>query len=200
MENQKKKCSFKKHSEIDAVNYCIECKIYLCNKCNSHHSELFETHHLYNLDKNINEIFTGYCKEKKHNNELEYFCKTHNQLICAACIAKIKGEGNGQHTECNICFIKDIKNEKKNKLKDNIKSLEDLNNKLNDSINKLKLLFQSINNSKEELKLNIQKIFSKIRNSLNEREDKLLLEVDKVYVVLGYLLFFPKKEGIYKFT
>ena len=38
----------------------------------------------FNLDKNENEILTGYCQEKKHNIELEYFCKTHNQLCCAA--------------------------------------------------------------------------------------------------------------------
>ena len=57
---------------------------------------------------------------KKHNIELEYFCKTHNQLCCAACITKIEGGGNGQHTNCDICFIKEIKDEKKSKLKNNI--------------------------------------------------------------------------------
>ena len=123
MEIAKKKCSFKKHLEIDAINYCLECKRYICNKCQSHHSELFENHQLYNVDKDINEIFTGYCKEMKHGNELEYFCKNHNQLCCAACISKIKGQGNGQHTDCDICFIKDILNNKRNKLNDNIKTL-----------------------------------------------------------------------------
>ena len=34
---------------------------------------------------------------------------------------------------------------------------------------------------KETLKLNIQKIFTNIRNSLNNREDELLLEVDKKF-------------------
>ena len=181
MDSSKKKCSSKKHLEIEAINYCYECKLYLCNKCQNLHSELLDSHHLYDVNKNINDIFTGYCKEKKHNIELEYFCKTHNQLCCAACIAKIKGEGNGQHTDCDISLIKDIKNDKKNKLKDNIKSLEDLSNKLEQSINELKSLFKTINESKEELKLKIQKIFTNIRNTLNEREDYLLLEVENQY-------------------
>ena len=133
MNNLKIKCSLKKHLEIDAINYCQECKRYLCNKCQNLHNDLFEDHHSYDFNKNIKEIFTGFCKEKKHNDELEYFCKTHNQLCCAACITKIKGEGNGQHTDCNICFIKEITDEKRNKLKENIKALEDLFNKLKQS-------------------------------------------------------------------
>jgi len=92
MENQKKKCSLKKHSENDAINYCQECRIYLCNKFKNHHSEIYEIHHLPNLDKDINEIFTGYCNEKEHSNKLKHFCKNHNKLCCAECIIKIKDE------------------------------------------------------------------------------------------------------------
>ena len=33
--------------------------------------------------------------------------------------------GYGQHFNCEVCLIKDIKDEKKNKLKENIKYLED---------------------------------------------------------------------------
>jgi len=80
-----------------------------------------------------------------------------------------------------VCFIKDIKNSKKNKLKENINNLEDLSNKFDKSFNELKKVFEKINEEKEELKLKIQKIFTKIRNSLNEKEDKLLLEIDEKY-------------------
>ena len=103
MENQKK-CSSKKHNDINAISYCVECDIYMCNKCMNYHSEILENHHKYNLDKNIEEIFTGICKEKNHRKELDFFCKTHNKLCCAACISKIKEKGNGQHTDCNRLF------------------------------------------------------------------------------------------------
>ena len=173
------KCSSKDHLETNAIIYCIECKIYMCNKCEKIHSNLCPSHHPFNLDKNINEIFTGFCKEIDHNGELKYYCKSHNQLCCAFCVVKIKGEGNGQHTDCEICFIKDIKDEKKEKLKENIKILENLSMTLEESINKLKIIIEKVNENKELLKSNIQKIFTKIRNTLNEREDELLLEVDK---------------------
>ena len=87
--------------------------------------------------------------------------------------------GNGFHKDCNICFINEIKNEKKDKLNENIKCLEDISKALENSINELKIIFENLNKAKEELKLNIQSIFTKLRNELNEREKQLLLEVDK---------------------
>ena len=110
----------------------------MCNKCLNHHSEFLKNHHKYNIDKNFDEIFIGICKEKNHRKELEYFCKSHNQLCCVACISKIKGYGNGQHSDCNICHINDIKEEKKNKLKENIKKLEELSNIIEGSLKELK--------------------------------------------------------------
>jgi len=111
-------------------------------------------------------------------NELIYFCKTHNELCCAACISKIKGKGNGQHSDCDICFVDDVKDTKKNKLKDNIKKLEELSNSLKQTIVDLKNILEKNEKDKEELKSYIQNVFTKLRNALNDREDELLLEVD----------------------
>ena len=181
MENTKK-CSSKKHTDINAISYCQECNIFMCNKCINHHDEVLEFHHKYNLnEQNINEIFTGICKEPKHKEELIYYCKMQNQLCCAACLSKIKDKINGQHTNCNVCSIEEIENEKKSKLKENIKYLEDCSTKIENSINKLKILFEETNKNKEELKIKVSKIFTQIRNFINEREDKILLEIDNKF-------------------
>ena len=45
----------------------------------------------------------------------------------------------------------------------------------------MKDIYDKINKSKEELKLKISNTFTKLRNILNEREDKLLLELDEIY-------------------
>ena len=113
MENKNIKCSFEEHKDIYAIYYCQECKIYLCNKCDNFHKNLFKNHYKYNLDKDSKDIFINICNEKNHPNKLEYYCKNHNILCCAACIAKIEGKGNGQHKNCDICFIENIKEEKK---------------------------------------------------------------------------------------
>ena len=114
MDNTTKNCYHQDHSNIEGVYYCIECKIYMCNKCEIFHSKLCKFHHKYTLDKNktISEIFTGFCKEENHSDKLEYFCKNHNQLCCSGCIAKLKRKDKGQHTDCEICLIEDIKESK----------------------------------------------------------------------------------------
>ena len=178
---QQKKCSYKKHEEINAISYCIECNVFMCNKCLNLHSEFLDNHHKYNLGQNIEEIFTGICKEKNHKNELEYYCNNHNQLCCAACLSKMKNKGYGQHTDCNINTIEEIKEEKFNRLKENIIFLEEISNKIESSVNELKKRFEEIKERKELLKLKISKTFTQIRNVINEREDQLLLEVDNIF-------------------
>ena len=96
-------------------------------------------------------------------------------------LQKLKGKEKGQHSDCDICFIEDIENEKRNKLKENIKCLEDISINLEQKIKELNPIYDKINETKEELKTNIQKIFTKLRNVLNNREDELLLEVDNKY-------------------
>ena len=194
MSEEKNKCSLEEHSKIDAIIYCQECKIFMCNKCEKLHSELFKNHHQYKLDKNLKDIFTGYCKEKNHINELKYFCKDHNNLCCGLCITKIKDIKNGQHSDCNVCLIKDIENEKKEKLKNNIENLENLSNNIQESINKIKVIYEEMNEKKENLKIKVQEIFTKIRNILNNREDEILLEIDKKYENLCFKEEIMKKS------
>ena len=114
MENQKQRCSLKEHAEIDAINYCKKCDIYMCNKCEKYHSYIFPGHKLLNLDKDNSEINSGFCQvENHHQIELDFYCKNHNVLCCGLCISKIKIEKYGMHSDCNICHIKDISDEKK---------------------------------------------------------------------------------------
>ena len=80
MEENKKKCSFKQHKEIDAIYYCSECKVYICNKCYNSHQSFLENHNILNLDNN-KEIFIDLCKEKNHNNKLEFYYKNHKIII-----------------------------------------------------------------------------------------------------------------------
>ena len=175
------KCSFNEHKNINASGYCSECNIYTCDECKNYHMNLIQNNHsklLYNKENNDNNEF---CNELNHDNKLEYFCKTHNQLCCTACITKIKGEGNGQHSDCDICFLKDITKEKISKLKQNIIYLEHFNSDLDLSFNKIKEAYEEIEDKKEKLKIKIQKLFTKLRNDINKREDQLLLQVELIY-------------------
>ena len=173
------KCSLEEHKEINANTFCQECKINMCNKCLTFHSNLFKNHHTYNLDSDIKDIFTGLCQEQNHLIKLEYYCKTHNVLCCSSCIAKIKRKGNCQHFDCYVTTIEDISKEKKNKLLKNIKTLENLSTNIEQLIDQLKNIYEEIDKEKNELKSDVQKIFTRIRNVLNEQEDKLLIDIDE---------------------
>ena len=176
-----KKCSNIKHSETNAISYCSECNLYLCNKCINTHSEFFINHQVHNLNKNYNEIFTGKCNELNHKLNLQYYCKSHKKLCCAACLSKIKGKGDGQHFDCDVCYIEEIKEEKKSQLNENIKYLEEISKTIDDSINKLKELSKIIDENKDKLKMKISEIFTKIRSALNKREDELFKEIDEQF-------------------
>ena len=182
-----KRCSSKEHENIEALFYCFQCNVYMCNKCNNFHNNLCKFHDVLNINKYIKEdIFTGYCKEKGHNLKLEYFCENHNQLVCDACIIKINVRGKGKHKDCNICLVEDIKESKKNKFRENINKMPNLLNDIDNNLKQLKININKINKFKEEFKLKIQKIFTKIRTAINEREDQLLNEADKLIDDLSF--------------
>ena len=178
-----KKCSFEEHKDIDAISYCSKCDIYVCDKCKDYHNNLIKRNHklinLFNNENNGEDI--EICLEQNHQEKLEYFCRTHNQLCCRACVTKIKGLGNGQHSECDICFIKDISEEKKKILKQNMTHLKNNRASFDSLINKLNEAYKEITDKKENLKIRVQKFFTKIRNEINQREDQLLLIVEQVY-------------------
>ena len=129
---------------------------------------MFKNHNPYNSNKE-DEIFTGFCKEENHYDKLNYFCKNHNKLCCASCITKIKSKGNGQHTDCNVCNIEEIKLEKQNSLKKLFKNVESLSNMYQQLYNELKINFEKLNNT-NDLKIKIQNIFKVIKAEINERE------------------------------
>ena len=181
MEKNTIKCSSKEDQDIEAISYCGECKVYMCVNCDKFHSKLLSSHQTYSLKEQLDDIFSEFCQEKNHSNKLEFYCKTHNILCCAACTSKIGKDGIGSHKDCDVCFIEDIKKEKENKIKSNIEYLEELSKNLNDKIKEIKNLFGKIEEKKEEQKLKIQNIFTKIRNAINERENEMLQEIDNKY-------------------
>ena len=54
MSEQRQKCSLSKHSNIEAISYCQECKTFMCNECQNHHFELFDKHSINTLNKDFN--------------------------------------------------------------------------------------------------------------------------------------------------
>ena len=71
-------------------------------------------------------------------------------------------------------------------------TIDNILSNFKESINELEKMIDKGNEEKENIKLKIQKLFTKIRNALNKREDELFLEVDKIYEYIN------EKENIAK--
>ena len=165
MKEEKPKCSSIDHIKMDAIIFCNICKVYLCNKCENFHSKIFQNHQIQDLKKEKIYFFSDICPEVYHLNKLKYFCKNHNKLCCASCITKIKDEENGQHKDCEVCLLNEIKTEKEKKFNENYTKLEGISNNLEQTTNQLKSLNEQINKQKEDIILEIQKYFTKLRSA-----------------------------------
>ena len=109
------------------------------------------------------------------------FCKSHNIVYYDKAKEKEEEQQDDIHIYCEICPISNIEEEKRNKLKENITSMELLKFNVQGNIDKFNKILDIINENKESLKIKIQKIFTKLRSTLNDREEELLSEVDTTY-------------------
>ena len=44
MEDNKKYCFLAEHSKSEAISFCLECKQFMCNKCEKQYSERCKNH------------------------------------------------------------------------------------------------------------------------------------------------------------
>ena len=151
------------------------------NSNNINEQEELKNKKIEELNEDKKEKFTGFCEEKSHMCELEYFCKTHNKLCCVACISKLTNEYNGHHNNCDFCNIKNIEEEKKDIIKQNLINLNNLSKKYDKSTYNLKNQSEIFNNMKEKIILTIKNVFNKLKEEVNNREKELLLELDQIF-------------------
>ena len=181
MESSVKRCSTKSHWNKKATKFCLTCNKPFCEICAASHLKCDRKHELFSIESDANLSFTNTCKEENHPNKPEYFCKTHNNLCCAACLCKIKEKGDGQHTECNACHISEIKEEKKIILKNNIKILKELSLNIKKMLKEVKKIYEKTKPRIEDIKQDIKNIFNNLRKLIDKREKELLNEADNLF-------------------
>ncbi len=70
MEDNKKYYFLPEHSENEAISFCFNCKLFMCNKCEKQYSEGCKNHTKYKIDNNNQkDKFIGCCLEKNHLND-----------------------------------------------------------------------------------------------------------------------------------
>ena len=76
------------------VALCVDCELYLCQDCNKPHSKKNKTHDIVSLRLVTGEEAVGqptrkvlYCPTHQKN-ELDYYCKTCDKIVCLYCTVK----------------------------------------------------------------------------------------------------------------
>ena len=188
---EKEECIFDKHlkkySEYimdeykqnnNELNYCEDCKVFTCNKCQKIHFKLCEKHHLYILDdedefedkdSDINSV-----KENEDGDKdiLENNIKKLDKLL-----NKFKTIINENKS------LNERMNEKKEFLKLRIKTMfKDIKNILSEKENLILLELDNKYYYNEELINNREKFYNKIKTNMEEGNliDKLWDEKDKI--------------------
>ena len=76
------------------VHICVDCEFYLCQICNEAHSKRNKTHDIVVMSSVVKEGSTDrstrkvlYCPEHQKN-ELDYYCKTCDKIVCLYCTVK----------------------------------------------------------------------------------------------------------------
>ena len=76
------------------VGLCVDCELYLCQDCNKVHSKKNKTHDIVAMSSVVKDDSFGqstrkvlYCPEHQKN-ELDYYCKTCDKIVCLYCTVK----------------------------------------------------------------------------------------------------------------
>lgn len=196
-----KKCSNKSHNNINSCSYCPQCNIFMCEECENSHSEDKNSHKAIKIDpyksqnlgnfhsnriiSTLTDIFskyTGTCNEQNHfNGPLDYFCKTHNKMVCGYCICKINANNHGFHKDCDVDLIKSVEPIKKNSLQNCLMTLQRYSENIKEEENEKLNTLKKANNNIVMMKDNVKKTFSDLREQLDKRESEILNELDEKY-------------------
>ena len=57
-------CSSEEHNAINAMIYCQNCNVYMCNKCEMFHAKLCKNHKTFKLEKITKIYLRDFAKKK----------------------------------------------------------------------------------------------------------------------------------------
>ena len=173
----------------NAIKYCKDCELWLCDECLNIH-EVFNKHHILS-EKGVRPKL----KCKLHTNEFtQFYCLQCNEEICTFCLTKI-----GKHIEHKTIHLEKLEKlgeEIKYKLRfktydDCVENLENIREKnINEKNKKIEEFQLKIKNLIENLRL----IEEKYINEINEKINYLNYVIDVMKESYKYFYLMLSKE------
>ena len=154
------------------VALCVDCELYLCQDCNKVHSKKNKTHDIVSLHLVSGEVVAGhptrkvlYCPEHQKN-ELDYYCKTCDMIVCLYCTVK---DHNG-HTHD---IVEKTASEHRNMLTKIIAPVEEMSKDLSKAEANIISIQEKIKEQAHEIDQQIDKCYVEQLKKLNDHHNQL---------------------------
>ena len=149
-----------------AVNWCVECKQYLCRECLTAHGNwlAFKKHTVFTMEELVKPENRDKTREKsrckKHENKtFKYYCETCKKLACIHCVLLEHKETEGH----SYLSTEEVAEKKRELLKS---SSSFLNDQLKEASDALKHI--------EDVMQELEKNAGKARNKINQQKEDIL--------------------------
>jgi len=179
-----------KHN-LKSLKYCLDCKKWLCQKCEESHSDLFNNHHISKEEPPNTDVCSFH-----PNCYLDRLCKNCNKQICHNCIL----EGN-EHYSHNTISFEDLKKrifENVNNMKYN--NFNDYNNYLNQIDNEYKSKYDGLIEGFNEKIDKLIEIINEAKKNFIENMENKKKEKEKLLIIIKnlYQFFYSEYSKISK--
>ena len=151
---------------------CVECESYLCQDCNKVHGKKNKMHDILLLSSITNEGYavqpTGkvlYCPEHQKN-ELDYYCKTCDKIVCLYCTVK-------DHVGHTHDIVEKTASEHRNVLMKIIAPVEEMSGNLSKAEANIVSTQEKIKEQASEIDQQIDKCYVEQLKELNEHHKQL---------------------------
>ena len=154
------------------VALCVDCELYLCKVCHDYHIKKHRTHDVLSLDSIKKEGPTGhsagkvfYCPEHQKN-ELDYYCKTCDKIVCLYCTVK-------DHVGHTHDIVEKTASEHRNMLMKTIAPVEEMSENLSKAEANIVSSQEKIKEQATEIDQEIDKCYVEQLNQLNKHHREL---------------------------
>ena len=163
------KCDKCSDDDDPLVALCIDCELFLCKVCHDYHNKKHKTHDVVSLSipgsavQSIEKVL--YCPEHQKN-ELDYYCKTCDKIVCLYCTVK-------DHAGHTHDIVEKIASEHKNMLMKIIAPAEEMSENLSKAKDRILSTQQNIKKQASEIDHEIDQCYYQQLQKLNEHHSQL---------------------------
>lgn len=178
-----------------AVCWCVECNSFLCNECHVAHSRLktLNSHKIITVLEFLQNLYRYLPAEEtkscKHHTKrlLDLYCKTCHLMICHDCTLKC-------HQTHEFEFIGKVAEEKKEKLKDKMTSLDEPLKQMRSRVIIIEENVKQLDIKKEESHKEIKTAYGEVYRLLKQQEKEALQKVEAICTSLKMTLALEKER------